>query len=156
MDFYRFWQILDGNKNEWIHNTRRFPEPPDSPPEYPDLEWDDQDLHWSDWEEDGVTVRLVNGHFVDSKNKPVPFLDEYATQVQNWDQTHGISLDWNRMIGTLPGFENPRTGEYRDDEDVRIELEKLALSDYKNPRNRIDLPRALISKIKAHFFRGYE
>jgi hypothetical protein len=152
MDFYRFWKILNENKNEW----KRFPEPPDSPPEYHGSDWEDKDLRWSDWEEDGVTVRLVSGHFVDSRNRPLPFLDEYADQVQNWDQTHGISLDWSRMLGTLPGLENPRTGAYRDDEDVRIELDKLALSDYKNHTNRIELPDSFIPNIKAHFFRGYE
>jgi len=145
MDFYKFWEIL---------NERNFPERPDTPPEYP--EWSDEDLEWSSREEDGVTLKLVNGHFVDARNKPVPFLDQYAPQVQGWDQTRGISLEFNKMYGTLPGFENPKTGESSDDEVVRVDLEKPSLSDYSNPENKIELPDNLIAKIKAHFFMGYE
>jgi hypothetical protein len=155
MDFYKFWQILE-NKNEWIHGVRKFPEPPDTPPDYPENNWDDDDLVWGDWEEDGTTVKLMNGRFVDFKNNPLPFLDEYVGQVQNWDQSRGISLDWSRKYGTLPGFENPKTGQYRDDEEVKVELEKLSLSDYKNPNNKIELPDNLIAKVKNHFFKGYD
>jgi hypothetical protein len=145
MDFYKFCQIL---------NERSFPERPDTPPDHP--EWEDKDLQWSDWDEDGVAVKLVDGRFVDSKNSPVPFLDQYATQAQNWDQTHGISLQFHKMIGTLPGFEDPRTGEHPDDEQVAVRLEKLALADFKNQQNKIELPDNLIYKVKAHFFPGYD
>lgn len=154
MDFYRFWEILSENKSEWVHNTRSFAERPDSPPEHPT--WEDKDLHWGEWEEDGATVRLVDGHFVDARNKPVPFLDQYASQVQGWDQTRGISLEYNIMYGTLPGREDPRTGESSDDENVRVELDKLALSDYKDPGNKIELPDSMIASVKAHFFKGYD
>jgi hypothetical protein len=154
MDFYKFWQILDGNKNEWAHGVRRFPERPDTPPDLPT--WEDKDLRWSDWEEDGTNLRLVDGHFFDFRNRPLPFLDEYAPQAQNWNQTHGIYLNYQKMYGTLPGSDDPRGGESWDDQDVRVELEKPALSDPSNPENRIDLPERLTTKIKSHFFPGYE
>lgn len=147
MDFYRFWEIIE-------ENYGRFPEPPDSPPEYPS--WEEEDLKWSEWEEDGVTLRLVDGHFVDARRKPLPFLDKYVPLVSNWDQTHGISLDYERMYGTLPGGDNPRTGESWDDEDVRVELKGASLSDYGNPRNRIELPDNLLGAIKSHFFKDYK
>ena len=145
MEFYKFWEIL---------NERNFPERPDTPPETPD--WSDEDLEWGEWEEDGTTVRMNNGHFVDGQNRPVPFLDQYAAQVQGWDQTYGISLQFNKMVGTLPGEDNETTGEFKDDEEVRVELENLALADVKNPQNKIELPDNLIPKVKAQFFRGYE
>jgi hypothetical protein len=154
MDFYRFWEILSENKNEWNSS----PEPSDNPPEYTNWSdrYTDDDLKWTDWEEDGVTVKLVGGHFFDARNKPMPFLDQYANQVQNWDQTRGISLDYERMYGTIRGAENPRTGEGWDDETVRVELKNPVLSDYANPQNKIELPDSILGNIKSHFFKRYE
>jgi len=147
MDFYRFWQIIE-------ENYGRFPERSDSPPEYPT--WEDEDLMWGEWEEDGMTVRLVGGRFVDAKGKPLPFLDKYAPLVSTWDQTRGISLEYERMYGTLPGSENPRNGEGWDDEDVRVELKNAYLADYSNAQNKIELPGNVLSAIKTHYFKGYE
>lgn len=145
MDFYKFWEIL---------NERSFPEPPDTPPEYPHWtdHYGDEDLEWGDWEEDSSAVKVANGHFVDGRNKPLPFLDPYVAQVQGWDQNK-MYLDYMSMIGTLRGRENPKTGEGFDDENVRVEIKNLALVD---PTNKIELPDRLYPWFKAHFFRGYD
>ena len=150
MNFYRFWQIIEENYGRY----GRFPERPDSPPEYPT--WEDKDLVWDEWDEDGNTVRLVGGRFVDERGNLVPFLDKYAPLVSKWDQTNGMMLAYEKMYGTLQGSENPRTGEEEDDEVVRVELKNAYLGDYSNDQNKIELPNNMLSAIKVHYFKGYE
>lgn len=166
MDFYRFWQILEGY-DSWKLAT---------PPDWESPDWNPDDLTWSEWNEDSQSVFLVNGKFVDKNNAHLEWLDNHIQQASNLTQNHqelpklpdnqtpsymagkadykqGMWLTYEARYGQAPGGRDRRTGEEWEPQNVAIEIKNPAL---EKDESKVQLPENVSWKIASHFFKEYK
>lgn len=154
-----------------------------SPPDWDGPDWDDNDLEWSGWEDNSESVWLVNDQFVDSKKRPIAWLQPWLEDVKKWGVENHAELPWNKYNPDLFKSSNIRwpeggmadhskslsvdykykTGRLRGGEDpktgdswdpVTVRVE-IESPFLTDYKNKVDLSDAL-EEIKKHYYPDYE